>query len=215
MPRRKSAAARRLPPARCSSVSAQRALAAGDDAALRPPAASTAPGAPVPAAQRGAPDLHLVSPRKQRARARRRAQARTGARVPRWAVVQSMSRVVLVDLARIARAGRGLRHGRARRPRCRRARARSPRRRARPACRAAICASSSSAIGERDAARSIGPVSSPASICMMVMPVSRSPASSARWIGAAPRQRGSSEAWMLSAPCGGDAEHARGGSIRP
>jgi hypothetical protein len=39
-----------------------------------------------------------------------------------------------------------------------------------------------------------GPVSSPASICMMLIPVSRSPASRARWIGAAPRQRGSSEA---------------------
>jgi hypothetical protein len=38
---------------------------------------------------------------------------------------------------------------------------------------------------------SMSPVSRPASICMMVMPVSASPASMARWIGAAPRQRGS------------------------
>ena len=47
---------------------------------------------------------------------------------------------------------------------------------------------------------SMSPVSSPASICMMVTPVSVSPASMARWIGAAPRQRGSSEAWMLKQP---------------
>jgi len=48
--------------------------------------------------------------------------------------------------------------------------------------------------------RSIGPVSSPASICMIVTPVSASPASSARWIGAAPRQRGRIEAWTLMQP---------------
>ena len=40
----------------------------------------------------------------------------------------------------------------------------------------------------------MGPVSSPASMRMMVTPVTGSPASSARWMGAAPRQRGSSEA---------------------
>ena len=45
----------------------------------------------------------------------------------------------------------------------------------------------------------IGPVSRPASICIKVMPVTSSPASSARAIGAAPRQRGSSDAWMLIA----------------
>ena len=45
-----------------------------------------------------------------------------------------------------------------------------------------------------------GPVSSPASICMMPTPVSASPASMARWMGAAPRQRGSSEAWMFRQP---------------
>ena len=49
------------------------------------------------------------------------------------------------------------------------------------------------AIGTR-ALSSIGPVSRPSSICMMVTPVSPSPARIARWIGAAPRQRGSSEA---------------------
>ena len=50
------------------------------------------------------------------------------------------------------------------------------------------------------------PVSSPSSICMMVIPVSRSPARMARWMGAAPRQRGSREAWMLT--------HPRRGTIR-
>ena len=47
---------------------------------------------------------------------------------------------------------------------------------------------------------SIGPVSSPSSIRMMVTPVTSSPARIARWIGAAPRQRGSSEAWTLMQP---------------
>src|SRR5262245_38171110 len=47
-----------------------------------------------------------------------------------------------------------------------------------------------------------GPVSSPASMRMIEIPVSRSPARIARWIGAAPRQRGSREAWILSAPRG-------------
>ena len=47
----------------------------------------------------------------------------------------------------------------------------------------------------------------PASICMMLTPVSRSPARMACWIGAAPRQRGSSEAWTLIMPCGGEREH--------
>src|SRR3954469_7291997 len=49
----------------------------------------------------------------------------------------------------------------------------------------------------RASCNSIGPVSSPRSICMMVIPVSRSPARIARWIGAAPRQRGNSEACTL------------------
>ena len=50
---------------------------------------------------------------------------------------------------------------------------------------------------------SIGPVSRPASICMIVMPVVRSPASMARAIGAAPRQRGSSDACtLMAASCG-------------
>ena len=47
---------------------------------------------------------------------------------------------------------------------------------------------------------SIGPVSRPSSICMMVTPLTSSPARIARWIGAAPRQRGSSEAWMFTHP---------------
>ena len=58
------------------------------------------------------------------------------------------------------------------------------------------------------------PVSRPSSICMIVMPVRVSPASIARWIGAAPRQRGSSEAWMLRQPRrGSSSTHA--GRISP
>ena len=48
---------------------------------------------------------------------------------------------------------------------------------------------SSARIGVR-ASATIGPVSSPSSIFMSVTPVSASPASIARAIGAAPRQRG-------------------------
>ena len=60
----------------------------------------------------------------------------------------------------------------------------------------------------------IAPVSRPASICMMVTPVCASPASIARWMGAAPRQRGSSEAWMLRQPRRGrSSTHC--GRIRP
>ena len=49
---------------------------------------------------------------------------------------------------------------------------------------------------------------------MMVTPVTSSPASIARWIGAAPRQRGSSEAWTLRQPWRGSAS-SHGGRIRP
>jgi hypothetical protein len=68
-------------------------------------------------------------------------------------------------------------------------------------------------IGKR-ASASTGPVSSPASICMMLTPVSVSPASIARGIGAAPRQRGSSEACTLMQPWRGMARMG-GGSNRP
>ena len=49
---------------------------------------------------------------------------------------------------------------------------------------------------------------------MIVTPVQSSPASIARWIGAAPRQRGSNEAWMLRHPRRGQARTA-GGRISP
>ena len=79
------------------------------------------------------------------------------------------------------------------------ARAGSAARPARPARRAASPRSSSAPIGTASRS-SIGPVSSPASICMMVTPVSASPARIAAWIGAAPRQRGSRLAWMFRQP---------------
>ena len=83
-----------------------------------------------------------------------------------------------------------------------RAAARPPGRQARPApctisrapiadsrsCRSAVVSSAPIGVASRS---STGPVSSPASICMMQTPVSASPARIARWIGAAPRQRGS------------------------
>ena len=47
---------------------------------------------------------------------------------------------------------------------------------------------------------STGPVSRPFSICIRHTPISLSPASIARWIGAAPRQRGSSEACTFQQP---------------
>ena len=50
--------------------------------------------------------------------------------------------------------------------------------------------------------------------CMMVMPLSVSPARMARWIGAAPRQRGRSDAWMLTQPRRGAARIGFG-RIRP
>ncbi|MNE39746.1 hypothetical protein D3C80_1337130 [compost metagenome] len=61
---------------------------------------------------------------------------------------------------------------------------------------------------------SIGPVSRPASMRITVTPLSLSPASTARWIGAAPRQRGSSEAWLLMQPRRGISSTAWG-RIRP
>ena len=42
---------------------------------------------------------------------------------------------------------------------------------------------------------------------MMLIPVSRSPARMACWIGAAPRKRGSSDAWTLIIPRAGSVEH--------
>jgi hypothetical protein len=61
---------------------------------------------------------------------------------------------------------------------------------------------------------STGPVSRPFSICIRHTPVSLSPASIARWIGAAPRQRGSSDACTFQQPCAGIARISRG-SNRP
>ncbi len=54
----------------------------------------------------------------------------------------------------------------------------------------------------------MGPVSTPGSIFIMVMPVSGSPANSAAWMGAAPRHRGRSEPWTLIHPWGGKSRMA-------
>ena len=47
---------------------------------------------------------------------------------------------------------------------------------------------------------SMGPVSNPASMRIIVMPLALSPACIALCMGAAPRQRGSSEAWTFMQP---------------
>ena len=70
-----------------------------------------------------------------------------------------------------------------------------------------VSAVSAAEIGVRSAS-SIGPVSRPSSMRMVVTPVSASPARIARWIGAAPRQRGSSEPWMLMQPSTGASRNA-------
>ncbi len=45
---------------------------------------------------------------------------------------------------------------------------------------------------------------------MIVTPDTSSPASTARWIGAAPRQRGNNEAWMFRQPSDGMSSTACG-----
>jgi hypothetical protein len=57
---------------------------------------------------------------------------------------------------------------------------------------------------------STSPVSMPASIWKVVMPVTRSPRMIAHWMGAAPRYFGSSEAWMLIDPRTGASSTACG-----
>ena len=97
---------------------------------------------------------------------------------------------------------------RAARPRARRAPPAPGARRARPVVSWSAAAVVRGADRHASPPAAIGPVSSPSSICMMVTPVSASPASSARSIGAAPRQRGSSEAWTLRQPRRGAASTA-------
>ena len=54
---------------------------------------------------------------------------------------------------------------------------------------------------------STGPLSSPASICMMLTPVSRSPSRMACWIGAAPRKRGQQRGVHVDHARARDGEH--------
>ena len=78
-------------------------------------------------------------------------------------------------------------------------------------CRLRPVSSSANGMARR---RYRGPVSIPASIPMMVTPLSRSPASIARAMGAAPRQRGSREACTLIQPNRGSVSSG-GGSRWP
>ena len=116
-------------------------------------------------------------------------------------------RLVLLDLGRVGRARFGLRAS------GRRDNVRAARRAISAAPIPASSAVSSPAVLRSTSAgstASIGPVSRPRSICMMVIPVRLSPARIARWIGAAPRQRGSSEAWTLRQPWSGAARIGSG-----
>ncbi len=61
---------------------------------------------------------------------------------------------------------------------------------------------------------SMGPVSIPSSISIVVMPVSRSPLMTAHWMGAAPRYFGSKEPWTFTQPRGGMSRMILG-RIRP
>ena len=76
----------------------------------------------------------------------------------------------------------------------------------RPICHAVSGLCRICSIGQ-DLRNNISPVSIPSSICMMVMPVSLSPARIARCIGAAPRQRGNREAWIFRQPWRGKLQH--------
>ena len=78
-------------------------------------------------------------------------------------------------------------------------------------CKSAVVSSASIAT---ERCNKTGPVSKPASICIMHTPVSVSPAMMARWIGAAPRQRGNRLAWILRHPRVGASSTALG-RIKP
>ena len=216
-PGRERAALIRRPPAGCSSASAQRAVAARDRRChRRRPRAPFPERAPCGALVAGcarqtftrSPDQSVAAPGVGIERAHLAIDGRCG-RAP------IDLGFALLDLRRVRRAGRRLRHRCAERPRGEPAQTATTSADA-PAS-ASLCSSvpavSRAAMGTRTTS-SIGPVSSPASICISVMPVSASPASSARWIGAAPRQRGSSEACTLMHPCRGQARIA-GGRMRP
>ena len=214
-PRRNSAAAIRRPPGRCSS---RRASAPSPQATViaPPPAARTSPGRG--GAGRQGPNRAAPAGDRLAAEGAARAGKRIeGAQPPldrRRRLAPVDRRLGLVDLGGVADAGSvGCGRG------CSRPAAAS----ARPRTASAPPRSASRAAAWRWCRRRrsawprvsrMAPVSRPASICIRVTPVSASPASIARWIGAAPRQRGRSEAWMLMQPSGGSAS-TQGGRIRP
>ena len=76
-----------------------------------------------------------------------------------------------------------------------------------------VCELSSGKTGVRACAR-MSPVSRPASIFMMVTPVSVSPLRIADWTGDAPRYFGSSDVWTFTQPNFGKSRIA-GGKICP
>ena len=195
-PRRNSSAVTGLPPARCNSV--RRTAPSAQATVSR--SSMTSPGAPAPSAgaerssfSRSALPPSTISHQAPGKGDRPRIWLWTCAR--RTCPVDA--RLRLVDLPGIDR--RPLRAA-ASKPACRPRAFPAPRPSgARPPASAGRAIRlPSRRVRSRDARSSAtGPVSSPSSIFITIMPVSWSPAMIARWMGAAPRQRGSSEAWPL------------------
>ena len=198
-PRRKAAASMRAAARPLQPRRAQRAVAAGDRQAL---VEHRARAAPLPSrldvGRQHADALAAAARTRRRATGRRRApgaRARTAGRRQSSRASSRRSFGGVGDARRPAAAAAPARRAPARR---------APRR---SACAPSAASVVGQAAGGRRPARSASPRAAasgrcraPASICMMVTPVSRSPARIARWIGAAPRQRGSSEAWTLRQP---------------
>ena len=209
-PRRSASAGMRLPPARCSSVSASRP---SPQATVRaPPSMATiSPGVPSPH-ELASPALDGLAA-EDAARARQRVEGAHAAFDRRGGLAPVDRRFGLVDLGGVGHAVLGLRpptsgdlasapsardQDRAERGqsapcsvarRCRRRRCRASREQHVAGVEAGVH------LHDRDAGLA-------------------SPASIARWIGAAPRQRGSSDAWMFRQPWRGSAS-SHGGRMRP
>jgi hypothetical protein len=157
---------------RCSSVMTQPALAAGDVDAVRD--RSTVPGSALPPWTAAAPARPRSSPSRRRSARLRRERDRRRECAARWRrpAATSRSRFGLLDLVRVGDALGGLR--RARRPP--QAASSSASTIMRPPSAASLscrCAVVSPARWRRARSSSMSPVSRPASICMMVTPVSR------------------------------------------
>ena len=157
----------RLPPARCSSRICECALAAADDQLS---VASRAAGATAPRPP-GPPDLECSPPQAVDG-ARRRAKGAHRALELRRGPRPVQPRLALVDLARVRGADAGCGCGLRAPPATDLASASTIISAPSSASRSCSVPASSSAAMATRRLRSTGPVSSPASICMIEMPVS-------------------------------------------